>query len=208
MNNDNSSEYAEIVMAVENYENEADEVFLKSLHSSDPYVVWHGIKGCGMRNIRGAVPKIIEILGTPCAPLGHAENTDLRRIAAWALGKMGYDSFSQYLEEIEHNPNALFREGVADALGNACDPRAAPILDILLADEDRNVVLWSALALAKLGEVSIPVIERHLLLVKEIRRAAYLCDALKKIGTARALAILGGYLKQTPFKELILILHD
>jgi HEAT repeat protein len=202
MKNNSGIEYADIVLAVDNFEREDAATFLNSLRSPNPYIVWHGIKGCGLKMLRAAVPQIVEILGKPCEPLGHSGNSDLRKIAAWSLGKMGYDSFAEYLTDIEHNPNVLLREGLADALGMTSDPRAIPVLDRLMADEDRNVVLWGALALAKLGEASIPIIDRHLRAAKDLARAAYLSDALKKIGTAQASGILKTYLHETPFREL------
>lgn len=176
-----------------------DEFFLRGLDSSNPTTVWWAIRGCGLKRLKKAIPKLLEILGKPCVSLGE---TDARRIAALSLSEMGFDAFKDYVNEIDTHPNQLLREGVADALGLTKDPRALTILDRLLNDKDCSVLLWTSLALAKVGNPSIPYIKRHLVETKALKKALYLLDALKKIDTYESRSVITEYLTATPFQEV------
>ena len=203
--NQSNHELQLITHAVDNYTSEDDETFLRELDNTNPYVVWHAIRGVGLKRIRAAVPKLVQILGNHAVPLGEDGNTDLRTIAAWALAEIGYDSLVEYLGEIENNPNPLLREGFADTLGMTRDPRALDALDALdklMSDPTPSVGLWAALSLSKLGEISLPVIERKLDGLSDLRRAVYLLDSLKKIGTPRAHEIARRYLEKSGSPEL------
>lgn len=195
-------EYLRMVHAEENYTTEDNHTFLKGLENPDPYIVWHAIKGVGLKKIREAVPTLVQILGTPPEPLGEDENTDLCRIAAWALAEIGYDDMAQYVQGIEKNPNPLLREGFADALGMTKDPRALEALGKLMSDPVPSVRLWAALSLSKLGEVALPVIDHKLGNTSDLRTAFYLLDALRKIGTPSAREITNRYLEKSEWKEL------
>jgi HEAT repeat protein len=193
---------ADIALAVENYDGEDQDTFLKGLTSEDPYVVWYAIKGCGLKRVTEAIPKLIQTLEEPCEPLGSDKNTDLRRIAAWSLAKIGFEGLLPYLPRIQKDANSLLREGLADTLGMTGDRRAVPYLDQLMEDEDYPVRLWAALSLAKLGDVSIPVIQKHLTDSPDLKTAVYLLDSLKKIGSPEAKNLAKVYLSRTPFPEL------
>ncbi len=191
----------EIIEAASDFENVDEALFLKGLDSSNPLTVWWAIRACGLRRIENAIPKLLDLLGKPCLPLGK---TDIRRIAALSLSQFGFDKFSNQLGEVRKNTNELLREGIADALGLTKDPRAASILSELLNDEDRNVVLWASLALSKLGNVALPHIEKHLDQTNDRTRALYLLDALKKIGTKESNGVLVRYFDTTAFDDF----HD
>jgi HEAT repeat protein len=188
------------MIAAANDPNHADDAtFLNGLDSSNPSTVWWAIRGCGLKRLEGAIPKLLEILGKPCVSLGE---TDARRIAALSLSQMGFDNIKDYVIDIHKSQNPLLREGVADALGLTKDPRAVNILDGLMHDEDRSVLLWTSLSLAKLGNISVPYIRRHLCDTKDLVKVFYLLDALKKIGTEESKSVLNEYLKATPFEEV------
>jgi hypothetical protein len=196
------SAYSEIALAVDNYEKENPLRFLKALESDDPLVVWQAIRGCGLKKITEAVPRLVQILGEPCEPLGADGNTDLRRIAASSLAEIGFETVIPYLVEIEKNENVLLREGFADLLGMTEDRRALPILDRLMVDQDYSVRLWTALSLSKHGDKAVPILERHLRNKPDKRTTVYLLDALKKIGTPLAIKTGQEYLVHWPDEQL------
>jgi HEAT repeat protein len=195
-------DYSEIALAVENYKNKNAEIFLRGLDSPDPLVVWQAIKGVGLKRIKEAIPALVKILGVPAEPLGTDGNTDLRRIAAWSLAEMGFESLLPYLGEIREHSNALLREGFADALGITGDVRAIPILDQLMEDKEPSVRSWTALSLAKLGDSSLPVIEKHFKKKPDLRTSVYLIDSLRKIGTTEAEELAKRYISQSSFPGL------
>jgi HEAT repeat protein len=189
----------EMMAAANDPSHAEDAIFLSGLDSSNPSTVWWAIRGCGLKKLEKAIPKLLEILGRPCVSLGE---TDARKIAALSLSQMGFDSIYDYILDIHENSNALLREGVADALGLTKDPRAVNILNRLMDDDDRSVLLWTSLSLAKLGDVSVPFIRRHLFESKNLVKVFYLLDALKKIGTEESKTVITEYLNATPFEEV------
>jgi HEAT repeat protein len=172
---------------------------LSGLDSTNPSTVWWAIRGCGLKRLAKAIPKLLEILGKPTVSLG---DTDTRRIAALSLAQMGFDNIKDYVIDIFKSPNPLLREGVADALGLTKDARAVNTLDRLMDDQDHSVLLWTSLSLAKLGDISVPYVRKHLFSTTDQVKVLYLLDALKKIGTDEAKAVITEYLNTTPFEEV------
>lgn len=197
--NQESPSYHRVQDAVAHFDSEDSAVFLSALESDNDHIVWEGIKGCGLKKLREAVPHLVAVLGRPCRDL---VGTDHRRIAAWSLGLIGFEGLEPFLDEGLNSQNVLLREGLADALGMTREQRAIPYLQRLVADSDRNVALWAALSLSKTGEAAIPSIEAEIKSAKERWRAAYLLDALLKIDTPRSLKRLDAYLASEEFCDL------
>ena len=202
MNNSLNKEnitYERILKAIENYKNEDEKIFLDGLESRDEYIIWHSIKGCGLKKVNQAIPKLINIISSPCNDLG---TTNLRRITAWTLAKLGYDSYASYLQGMEKNENVLLREAFADAIGITNDPRGLPFLDLLMNDSDDSVLLWASLSLSKFGDTGLPIIEKHLFNTKNERKAIYMLDALKKIDSFDSRKLIIKYFEETKFNKL------
>lgn len=174
--------------------------FLESLlASSDEFVRWHVARAIGLWRLSELAPQLVHLLGRPASDLG---DTDVRRIAARSLGRLGFDVLSASIDELVHHDNSLIREGIADALGETRDLRGLNHLYTLAKDPENHVSMWAALSLSKLGTHAVPVLERLLGEVPSQERAIYILDALKKIGSPETYAIMRNYLATTPYQEL------
>lgn len=162
------------------------DIFRAGLSSTDPYIRWAGIKGCGEARDTQSVEKLLGFLGTDAPDLGDANQ---RRVAVWALARFGFDTIFPLIEHDSRLDKSAFAEDVADLIGELGEPRGLELLSRLIARNERAVTLWASLSAAKIGEASLPVIEGCLAKNPTLETTFYLLDALSKIGTSAALAL-------------------
>jgi HEAT repeat protein len=144
---------------------------------------WREFRDWGDRRDAAHVDELIKAISSPDDDFPESES--LRRVATWALGRMGFDALAQH-RELAASPNSWLRAGYAEALGETRDARAAGLLANLALDADREVALWAALSLAKIGEDAIPAIRRCLNERLDFFHDAQLVDALRQIASTKA----------------------
>lgn len=159
---------------------------------------WYVLRDCGTARDAAALPQLLAVIALPEQYFPEREAT--RRIAAWALGRLGFDAL-QSCEGAARSPNPLLREGYADALGETRDARAVPTLEWLALDTDRGVALWASLSLAKCGDASVPAIRQCLARDPSFSHAANLVDALRMIASDDALTLLDNYVASSPWAD-------
>jgi len=76
------------------------------------------------------------------------------------------------------------------------------MLDTLLRDSDKWVVMWAALSASKYRESGLSILCKHLILATTLQNAAYMLDAIKKVDTTDSSLIYTNYIAMTPFQEL------
>lgn len=177
----------------------AIDTFRASLSSPDPYVRWAGIKGCGVALDTQSIEDLVSFLGSDAPDLG---DTDQRRVAVWSLAKFGFDTIFPLIERDSRLVQSAFAEDVADLIGELHDSRGLELLSQLIARNERNVTLWASLSAAKIGESSLPVIERNLSGNPSLETTFYLLDALSKIGTPAALALRKNSIQESKHHEV------
>lgn len=180
-------DYKKIVLALENYRDEDNDIFISGLGSCDPYVVWNSIKGCGLKKIETVIEKLFTFLEKPSELMG---DTDIRGICVWSLSQFGFGKVETLIQSNLLSSNPLLRQGIADLLGLLNDKKVLPYLLVLINDEEDSVLLWSSLSLAKYGNDALDIIKENLKQDVDLNKAIYLMDALQKINTKESDDIL------------------
>lgn len=84
--------------------------------------------------------------------LGYEKDVQVRREAAYTLGKIGNTSAVEHLIKALSDPDNYVRRQAADALGNIEDARAIEPLTKALNDSNRYVCQGAADALKKIND--------------------------------------------------------
>ncbi len=84
--------------------------------------------------------------------LGYEKDVQVRREAAYTLGKIGNSSAVSHLIKALADPDSHVRRQAADALGNIGDPKAVDSLNKALHDPNKYVCQGAADALSKIEE--------------------------------------------------------
>jgi HEAT repeat protein len=84
--------------------------------------------------------------------LGYEKDVQVRREAAYTLGKLGNSSGVDPLIKALEDPDSYVRRQVADALGIIGDPKAIEFLNKALNDPNKYVCQGAADALKKIEE--------------------------------------------------------
>jgi HEAT repeat protein len=84
--------------------------------------------------------------------LGYEKDVQVRREAAYILGKMGDSSAVDSLLKALEDPDSYVRRQAADALGLIGDPRSVDSLNKALHDPNKYVCQGAADALSKIEE--------------------------------------------------------
>jgi HEAT repeat protein len=161
----------------------SDDEICDAIASENAFIRWYAIKAAGVKRCTGSARHLIDVLSRPAAPIDD-KTTDERLIAAWSLGQLGLETFEHFCDEIISSPNHLWREGLADALGETRDPKVLRHLARLIEDPSYDVVLWAALSLSKLGKIARPLLESALESTGVENTKIILRDAINKIDLA------------------------
>ena len=149
-----------------------------AISSSDSYLNWIGAKLAGQsRDVRW-VARLKELAIKPYEEGGP----DVSTIAVWALARMPHEVVAAVSEELANEHCVQSRRAAADLIGEAKDKSGLNLLARLLDDEEMEVVKWSALSLAKVGEESVDVLKKKGLASGDIRVVGYCLDGLLKLG--------------------------
>ena len=193
---DRQIEIDALASAIDAYETASDDIFLTALDADEETLRWYGAKGVGLKRLQRAAPRLVELLEEPAKNLGKS---DVRRISAWALGMLGFETMKPFLEQVTESDNELLREGIADSLGFTEDLKALPYLVQLFDSNSDQTASWAALSLSKLGPQAVDTIGDLLSHQDLLCRCGYLLDALKKIGTVQALDEIESFLSAQTF---------
>ena len=186
--------YQEIISLINEVDSADESIFIAGLQSTDEHVVWHAAKACGLKKIKKAISKLFELLGKKCIDM---DGTDVRRISAWSLSQYDFSEISILINQFYNSTNVLMREGISDLLGLIKDNQVLPLLDELMNDSEDNVLLWASLSLSKHKDEAVSIIKKHLNKTNNLNKNIYLLDALKKIGSERAIKLVKNYKTET-----------
>jgi HEAT repeat protein len=118
-----------------------------------------------------------------------SEDVQLRQFVAYLLGQTGSPRAVTPLIEALGDAHVGVRGAAANALGKLGDRSAIPHLERLILDDNRQMVVWAAFALTRLGEDYFHVLVNALRADDvNIRRSGIL--ALHQLGEARGIAPL------------------
>ena len=151
----------------------------------NPIARWHIVKGLGLCHSVRSVPLLLDVCRAPDTDLDH---TSLHSIAAWALGRIGTQSYEAVIDLLSEKAEESRRCAV-DALGEIRDARAVDSLCEALRHDTPVVGLWAGLALSKLGTSAIECLHSIATNSSGNQRMIAL-DAIIKIDSTDSLPIL------------------
>ncbi len=165
----------------------------------DELIRWWGLKRVSEATQCTTIADLVQSVERPVLRL---DDEKISTIAARALAAFGYSALDVYLNAESERSSDRALACLADALGLLADTRALPWLERLMAKDSPRVWSWASLGLARLGERAIPSVVDLLHHADSMRKAAFLMDALTKIGTPDALGANQDYLHNCPFPEI------
>lgn len=142
----------------------------------DPTCRWYAIRALGELRAKEYNKVLLDVLRQPNVTVGESS---LHRICARSIALLGSDMIPDVVGLLQ-NPNEATRVSAVDTLGEIGHPDAIPVLSESLASGERNLQLWAALSLAKIGIESIPVLVDALHKASE-QDALIILDALVRI---------------------------
>lgn len=137
---------------------------------------WYAIRALGGLRAKQCSQVLLDVLRQPDISIG---GSSLHRICARSIGLLGCEMVSDVAGLLENSDEAT-RVAAVDALGEIGHPSAIPALSECLLCGQRNVQLWAALSLAKIGSQSVPVLVRALARCDK-EEALIVLDALTRI---------------------------
>lgn len=115
-----------------------------------------------------------------------SDDVQIRQFVAYLLGQVGDERALEALIDTLYDDHVGVRGAAANALGQICDPRAIPHLLPLVGDDNRQLAVWGAFALTRLGEDYFHVMVNALRSDDvNVRRSGIL--ALEQLGDPRAI---------------------
>ncbi|MDP2898055.1 MAG: HEAT repeat domain-containing protein [bacterium] len=152
----------------------------------DPICRWHALKAIGDLRASDAKDTLLRVLQEQDVEF---DESSLHRICARAIGRIGSSAALQVAQLLHEASSVQTRIAAIDALGEIADRGSVSVLADQLTSDDRGIRLWAALSLAKIGEASIPAIDKALENADE-ESVFILVDALAIIGTAKTIPSL------------------
>lgn len=148
------------------------------LHQEDAICKWYAIRALGDLQASDYSELLIDILRAPDVEVGKSS---LHRICARSIGLLGPQMVPHVIDLLDE-PDAEIRLAAVDTLGEIGAPNAIPVLFRCLISGERNLQLWAALSLAKIGPDSIPALVDALSSVTK-KEVLIILDALVIIDT-------------------------
>lgn len=165
---------------------------------TNPLAQWFLIKAAGVMRLSHALEYILHICkNTDVEFKTTAGTTSLNLIGAWAIGQIGESCTDSVLSLLNEEQEEV-RKFAVDALGQIQDakPTVLAALGQALEYDKQEIALWAALSLAKLGEPSLPILNR-VLSSKDIDRIGYALDAIIKIDGLQSHFIVAQFLQSS-----------
>jgi len=185
----------EVIDAAQAPDDSGARYFLSVLETEDdPVCKWHAVRALGQLQAREAMTALLNVLREPDTEF---DESSLHRICAWSLGQIGPAATTGVLTLLDNSHSTATTCGAIDALGEIADAKAVPALASYLGCADRQVSLWSGLALGKIGQSSLPVLSDSLKGAdKEL--VFIVVDILAIIGTKETVPVLSKALDANP----------
>jgi HEAT repeat protein len=168
-----------------------------ALTSADPYLVWMGCKAAGLTGSDHWASHLRRV----AIERYPGNEPDLNSIAIWALAKIDGNAAEDFWREMSLSESANARRAAADLIGEMKADRGLTTLSRLLGDADPEVASWAALSAAKLGQISIPVLEVTINATSSERIFLYCADALLKIGKEVTAGVINSALSRWPLQS-------
>lgn len=151
-------------------------------------------RDAGVSKDPSELPYLLECMLVP----GDNSSLSLPMVGALALAQYGLDTVKRIAGHLAQSEDPARRIALAYALGKTGDRRAVPDLEFMARDDDNEVLLWAALALADIGPASVDSLANLLLKQDDLSRMVFLGDALNKIDTATSRQRLADALSRLP----------
>jgi dephospho-CoA kinase len=163
-----------------------------------PLARWYLIKGIGLARDKSAVPLLLEVFRNP----NHEfRETSLHGIAAWTLGRLRDVAVPWLLSTLVETHSDQLKLCIADALGETRSSRAIPALRTLFNEGTREIKLWAALSLAKIGVPAQDIVCTMYEKSGSSQDKMILIDAIAKLDGSDSSAFLGKILKEGSDEE-------
>ena len=176
-----------VIAAARAPENAGAGYFLSVLESeSDGICRWHAIQALGCLRATEAVRALVQILLQPDIEF---DESSLHRICAWSLGQIGPVATDEILNILTDAHSDSVAIAALDALGEVRDAAAIPVIKQHLQSGNHQRAIWAALALGKIGEASLPVLQDSLD-EADADQVYIVIDTLAIIGTEQTLPVL------------------
>lgn len=117
----------------------------------DPICKWYAIRALGDLRANRYSGLLVDVLGQPDVEF---DESSLHRICARSIGLLGFEMAPDIVDLLKESSSAT-RLAAADTLGEIGHPSAIPSLSRCLTSGERDLQLWAALSLGKIGVESI-----------------------------------------------------
>lgn len=163
------------------------------LRERDPICKWYAIRALGDLRAKQYSNLLVDVLRQSDVEVGESS---LHRICARSIGLFGSQMVPRIVELLDE-PSAATRLAAADTLGEIGHSSAIPALFRCLTSGERNLQLWAALSLGKIGVESIPALVSALSSAAKEEVLIFL-DALVMLNTPRVIDAVADTAKNHP----------
>lgn len=163
------------------------------LRERDPICKWYGIRALGDLRANQYSDLLVDVLRQPDV---EVSDSSLHRSCARSIGLLGPQMVPRIVELLAES-SAATRMAAVDTLGEIGHPSGIPALSRCLISGERNIQLWAALSLGKIGVESIPVLASALSSASKEEAMIFL-DALVMIDTPRVIDTVANTAKRHP----------
>lgn len=160
---------------------------------TDPICKWYSIRALGDLRAREYKQLLLDVLRKPDVQVGKSS---LHRMCASSIGLLGAEMIP-HIVDLLSEPHEATRLAAVDTLGEIGDPSAIPTLSHYLFSNEKELQLWAALSLGKIGVPSIPALVSALSSAEE-QNLLIILDALVMIDTYRVIAPVAAAAKKYP----------
>lgn len=142
-----------VIAEAESPDRKGVDYFLSLLQTEpDQICRWHAIQALGRLKDPAAIRQLVDVLAQPDTEF---DESSIHRITAWSLGQIGPSATVAVLTLLKETDSKAQVLAALDAVGELHDAAAIPLVAPFLKSGNRDIVIWAALALGKIGAVSL-----------------------------------------------------